>query len=121
MGDPAGVALLPPKVESQLVVSLVTRGPEAASAARSPGGSQKAAESLSPLKREINTSLKFSILTSELLTLTKNSSGGDALSVLLLGLDMQCVQSVNAKRLETWQPCSAPTNRPDPLRPSTSS
>ena len=63
VGDPAGVALLPPKVEGQLVVRLV--GVEAASAAaRSPaaGGeaAQKAAESLSPLEHEVVTLAKFS-------------------------------------------------------------
>ena len=42
--DPAGVALLPPEVERQLVVLRVRLA-----AARSDGAAEKAAESLSPL------------------------------------------------------------------------
>ena len=43
--DPAGVALLPPEVERQLVVLRVRLA-----AARSDGAAEKAAESLSPLE-----------------------------------------------------------------------
>ena len=47
VGDPAGVALLPPVVEGQLVVGLVV-GAAAPAAGRE--AAQEAAESLSPLE-----------------------------------------------------------------------